>query len=167
MFRRLRSVADPRRLGHPGLLVPAALLLVACGPEVTVTNNATIPVRVILHSTYGGETLAPSPGESSTAELGEGPYSVTVIPDEEWVTYAKLTRKVLNDRLADAGNLTGPQLLDLIHRLKAIALQLQTYEDTANKFSAAGSCGGQVTQDTSAAATVQTGASGALTISCK
>jgi hypothetical protein len=88
-----------------------------------------------------------------------------VIPDAEWIEYAKLTRKVLNDQLANADKLTGPQLLDVIHRLKEIAAQMQQFEQAAGSSA---SCGGRLTEDNSAGlVVVSTTDSGALVISCR
>ncbi len=154
-----------RSLALLGLIV-AAGLIAGCAPTVTVANDTTFPVRAIVASGKTRAVLSPSPGERSTAEVGEGPYTVTVIPDAEWIEYAKLTRKVLNDQLANADKLTGPQLLDVIRRLKEIAVQMQQYEQSAGS---GGKCSGRVGGEGTEAAfvTVSQAADGRLVVACK
>jgi len=144
-----------------GLIV--AGLIAGCGPVIVVQNNTRIPVRAVVTSNGRSEVLSPSPGESSTAEAGEGPYTVTVIPDQEWIDYARATRKFLNDQLANSDNLTGPQLLQVVQRLKAVAAQMQEFENAAGKSQ---SCSGTLTSDGGGSVQVSTGADGALVVSC-
>ncbi len=146
-------------------MILAAALLAGCAPTITVTNQTTFPVRAIVTSKGTRNVLSPSPGESSTAEVNEGPYRVTVIPDAEWIEYAKLTRKVLNDQLANADKLTGPQLLDVIARLKDIAQRMAQYEQAAGTSN---SCGGKITEEsTGALVIISQDAVGTLVVSCK
>lgn len=146
-------------------VILAAALLVGCAPTVTVTNTTSFPVRAIVASKGTRNVLSPSPGESSTAEVVEGAYRVTVIPDAEWVEYAKLTRQVLNDQLANADQLTGPQLLDVIARLKDIATRMAQYEKAAGTSS---SCGGNLTsENNSGFVTISLDANGALVVICR
>jgi hypothetical protein len=154
-----------RLLALLGLIV-AAGLIAGCGPTVTVGNQTGFPVRAIVASGGTRVVLSPSPGEHSTADVGEGPYTVTVIPDAEWIEYAKLTRKVLNDQLANADKLTGPQLLDVIRRLKEIAAKMQAYERAAGSGSR---CSGRVGGEGKEAAfvTVSQDAAGRLVVACK
>ncbi len=139
-------------------------LVVACGPVVTVENKTKIQVRVIVSSPGRYDVLSPSPGESSTTEVDEGAYSVAVVPDKEWIDYAKATRQFLNDQLANSQNLTGPQLLEVIKRLKQVAGQIQQFEQ--QRTSAV--CSGFVSSDR-AVGTVQVniGVDGGLVVSCK
>lgn len=146
-------------------VILAAALLVGCAPTITVTNETSFPVRAIVASKGARNVLSPSPGESSFAEVTEGAYRVTVIPDAEWIEYAKLTRQVLNDQLANADKLTGPQLLDVIARLKDIATRMAQYEQAAGTSS---SCGGNITEDNGGALVViSVDAVGALVVSCR
>jgi hypothetical protein len=157
-MNRLRSLA---LLG----LIIAAGLIAGCAPTITVQNNTSFPVRAIVSAGKIRTVLSPSPGEHSTAEVGEGPYTVTVIPDAEWIEYAKLTRKVLNDQLANADKLTGPQLLDVIRRLKEIATRMQEFERAVGSRA---SCGGKISSDGGAAfVTISTSSSGALVATCR
>jgi hypothetical protein len=146
------------------LVVSLALLSDCGGPSVTVQNNTKFLVRAVVTSGGGSQVLSPSPGESASADVGEGVYSATVIPDTDWVEYAKLTRKVLNDRLANADNLTGDQLLDVVRRLKDIAAAMQQFEQAA---SSSGKCDGSVSQDGGGVVTVSTASDGSLVVSCK
>ena len=142
----------------------AALCLTACGPTISVQNDTSVPVRVIVTAQGKSDVLSPSPGESSSADASEGPYSVTIIPDQEWLDYAKTSRKYLNDQLANANNLSGAQLLDVVKRLKDIAARMKQFEDAANSGA---HCGGRISQDGGGAVTVSIGASGALVVACK
>jgi hypothetical protein len=151
------------RVARVVLLVAAALALAACGPTVSVTNKTTIPVRVVLVSADGSETFAPSPGESSYAEVSEGQFTVTAVPDADWTNYAKLTRQDLNDQLANSQNLSGAKLLDLVRRLKEIASRMDQMKKAAGS---AGSCSNTVTVDKNGAATVSIGADGKVAVRC-
>ena len=151
------------RLQISVLTMIAACCLAGCGPTVTVQNDTKFPVRVMVVAGDGSESLSPSPGESSSAEVGEGRYGVTVIRDEDWINYAKATRQFLNDQVANP-NLTGPQLLVVYQRLKDIAKRMQDYQDAGNGES---SCTGTVSQDSDGLATISTGTNGKLTVVCK
>ena len=87
-----------------------------------------------------------------------------MIPDAEWIEYAKLTRKVLNDQLANSDNLTGPQLLEVIRRLKGIAQRMQQYEQAAGS---AAVCGGRLAEDSTGLVVVSASDTGKLVISCR
>ncbi len=148
------------------ILLLMTALVVACGPFVTVENKTKIPVRVVVTSPGRSDVLSPSPGESSSAEVDEGAYSVAVIPDQEWIEYAKLTRQVLNDRLANSQNLTGAQLLDVVQRLKDIASKVQQFEQAAAGKGAG--CRGSVGSDSGGGRVqVNIGVDGTLVVSCK
>ena len=146
-------------------LIVAAVLLASCGPSVVVENRTSLPVRVIVYvGRQGGSVVSPSPGESSALAATEGVYRATVIRDAEWIEYAKLTRKDLNEQLANSDKLTGAQLLDVIRRLKDIAQRMQQYEQAAGS---AASCGGKLTEDSTGLVVVSTGSDGKLVIICK
>jgi len=146
-------------------LIGLTLGLVGCAPSVVVENKTGFAVRVVVTSANGSEVVSPSPGESSSAEVAEGTYRVTVIPDAEWLDHAKATRKFLNDQLANSGNLTGAQLLDVIQRLKDIAARMQQFESTAG---GGASCSGAVSSDGGGGvATITTAANGALVVACR
>src|SRR5437870_12132835 len=114
----------------------------ACSPNIIVSNSTSFVVRAVVTNGGHSQVLSPSPGESSSAEGEEGPYSVTVIPDQEWLDHAIATRKFLNDQLANSENLTGPQLLEVVRRLKDIALKIKQFEDTAGNGQG---CSGKIT----------------------
>ncbi len=141
----------------------ALVLLAGCAPAITVTNNTSFPVRAIVSSGKTRNVLSPSPGYSSTAEATEGPYRVTVIPDAEWIEYAKTIRAYLNDRLAHADQLTGPELLEVIRRLKEIATRMQQYEQAGG----GASCSGKINEEGGGLVTVSLGANGALVVVCR
>jgi hypothetical protein len=146
------------------IMLCSAAFLAGCAPSITVRNNTSFPVRVIVSSKGTRATVSPSPGESSTVEAAEGAYRATVIPDAEWIEWAKLTRKYLNDRLANSDQLTGPQLLEVIRRLKDVAQRMQQFEQAAGSSAA---CGGRLSEDSGGLVTVNADASGKLAISCR
>jgi len=141
-----------------------AVVLGGCAPTITVHNNTTIPVRVVITHSGGSETFAPSPGESSNGDLTEGTYRVVAIPDAAWVDYAKLTRQDLNQQIANSQNLSGQKLLDLVQRLKDIAKRMDEMQRAAGST---GACGGKVKEDSAAAAEISIGPSGQLVVACK
>lgn len=154
-----------RRVLYVLVFALALTIVSACAPAVTVENGTSFPVRVIVAWSGGRSVLSPSPGESSSVEVTQGAYRATAIPDAEWIEYARLTRKVLNDQLANADQLTGPQLLDVIRRLKEIALQMQQFENAAGSGA---SCGGRITEESGAGLVrVSADAGGKLVIACK
>ncbi len=138
--------------------------LAGCGPTVSVSNKTGFAVRAIVISAGARSVLSPSPGESSTAEVQEGPYKVVVIPDAEWLDYAKLKRKVLNDALANSDSLSGQQLLSVVAQLKDIAAKMQAFEQAAGSGA---SCGGRVSEDGGGLAEVSQAADGKLVVVCK
>ena len=146
------------------LLIFVTLLMAGCGPSIVVQNKTTFPVRVIVSASGKSEVLSPSPGESSAAAVSEGAYRVTVIPDAEWIEYAKISRKLLNDQLANSDKLSGPQLLEVIRQLKDIAARMQQYESAAG---AGASCSGRIAEDSGGVVTVSTAADGKLSVSCR
>lgn len=146
------------------LALAALCCLAGCGPTVTVVNSTKIPVRVVVTSSGGTESLSPSPGESSAAEVEEGTYNVSAIADQQWVDYAKATRQYLNDQIANSGSLSGAQLLAVVQRLKEVATQMQQLGTAGASGS---SCSGAVTQDADGLATITVGANGKLVLSCR
>jgi hypothetical protein len=152
------------RLAALAMLMLAALLFSACGPTVTVSNRTPFVVRASVNAGGSSQMLSPSPNESSSAEVDQGPYRVTVVPDKDWVEYAKATRAYLNERIANSDNLTGPQLLETIQRLKDIASAMQKFEKAAGPASG---CGGTVSNDASASVTVSLSDKGELVAACR
>ena len=135
-----------------------------CGPTITVQNNTKFPVRAVVSSGGKSEMLSPSPGESSSADASEGPYGVYVVPDEDWINYAKQVRQYLNDQLANSDKLTGPQLLNVIQRLKEIAMRMAQYERAGGSGNG---CSGSVAEDKDGLVTITTKADGGLVVACK
>lgn len=146
------------------LLCSSLLVLGACAPAITVSNNTTIPVRVIVVANGVAQTLSPSPGESSIAEVSEGTYAASVLPDAEWISYAQAVRKDLNEQLANSDSLSGAKLLDVIRRLKDIAQRMSQFQAAAGSQA---TCSGALSEDKNSVVTVSIGANGALAISCR
>ena len=133
-------------------LIVGAVLLVGCAPSVVVENKTGFAVRVVVHSAGRSEVVSPSPGESSVAEV------------VDWIEWAKLTRKVLNDQLTNSDQLTGPQLLEVVRRLKDIAARMQQYESAG----IGASCSGAVSSDGGdGSVVISTAANGALVATCR
>ncbi len=151
------------RMRSAALCAASAVLIAGCSPLIIVENHTRFPIRAFV-SQERTNAVSPSPGESSSVEATEGAYSVAVIPEQEWLEYAKLTRKVLIDELADPDHLTGAQLLDVINRLKDVAATMDEFQRAAGSQA---SCGGSVSEGGSSLVTVATGASGGLVVSCK
>lgn len=145
------------------LCIAAAVLVSGCGPSITVKNNTRFVVRAVVSQDKHREVVDPSPGESSTVDADEGLYRVSAVPDQEWIAYAKLTRKVLNDSLANADRLTGPQLLDVVQRLKDIAARIQQFESAAGSRSA---CSATITESGGGTVSITVGADGGLEATC-
>ena len=78
------------------------------------------------------------------------------------LAHANATRKFLNEQLSNP-NLSGPQLLEVVRRLKEIALKIKQFEDTAGNGQA---CSGQITQDGGGSVTVSTAADGSVKVAC-
>lgn len=131
------------RLVPVTLLFAILLLLIACGPTITVTNGTTFPVRAIVNANGTRNVLSPSPGESSSAEVEEGAYTVTVIADQEWINYARSVRQYLNEQIKNSDKLTGAQLLEVVRRLKEIAGRMADFERAAGAQAGA-SCSGRI-----------------------
>ncbi len=112
-------------------LAAIAVVFAGCAPSITVENRTPFDVRVIVNTPAGDETVAPTSGNNSEVAALEGRYNVTAFLDEEWIAWAKASRKGLNDSLADSSHLSGPQLLNVVQRLKDIAGRMQAYESTA------------------------------------
>jgi hypothetical protein len=151
---------------RPKLLVACLLfgvLLAACGPSITVTNNTKFPIRAVVTTSSGSDVVSPTPGNSSAVDADVGNYTVTAIPDADWVAYAQSVRQFLNDQLAHSDSLTGPQLLQVVQRLKDIAKQMQQFQAAAGKGS---SCTGAITENGGGTVNVGQAADGSLVVSC-
>ena len=153
-----------KRFAPLALCILGAVLVSGCGPTITVKNRTRFPVTATVRNGERHETLSPSPGESSSMDADTGPYFVYAVPEKDWLEYAKLTRKVLNESLADPSRLTGPQINDIVQRLKDIAERIQQYEGTAG---GARTCQGTISES-GAGGTVEitVGADGGLVARC-
>jgi len=146
----------------------AAILTVGCAPGVVIQNNAPFPVRAILVVGGQSQVLSSSAGGSSYAEVGSGSYQATVIPDAEWIEYARGTRQYLNDQLANSEALTGEQLLDVIRRLSDIAVAMDRFERAARSSAVgAASCSGKVSSESNGSVTVTASEDGRVFIECR
>lgn len=48
--------------------------IAGCAPSVTVENQTSFPVRVVVKAGVSSSVVSASPGESSTVEVSEGAY---------------------------------------------------------------------------------------------
>jgi len=150
------------------LAVAASLLMASCAPGIVIQNSTSFPVRAIIQAGGMTDVFSPSPGESSYAEVREGRYTATVIPDAEWIEYARATRQYLNDQLAHSENLTGPQLLDVIRRLKDIPAMMYQFERAARSSAVgAATCSGAVSAEADGLVKISTNEDGRIFIDCK
>ena len=145
------------------LLLAAIVGFLSGCSGITVSNKTRIPVRVIVYKPGGRDVLSPSPGESSTTDAEEGSYRAVAIADAEWIEYAKATRKFLNDQLSNP-DLSGPQLLDVIRRLKEVAGRMAEYEKAAK---ATETCFGYHSDTGPGLVTVTIGSTGGLLVACR
>jgi hypothetical protein len=155
-----------RRFVPFALCIAAAVLVSGCGPTITVYNRTRIPVRAQVFQGKQHAVVNPSPGESSTVDADLGPYVAIAEPEEDWLRYAKLTQKVLNESLADPSRLTGPQITDIVQRLKDIVERIQQYEGAGGRRS---SCRGKITEKEPEAhsVNVDVGVTGTLVATCR
>ena len=135
----------------------------SCSPTIDVKNQTAFVVRVIVSNGGKVQTVAPSPGEGSAVEAQEGPYSVYVVPDSDWLEYAKLVRKDLNEQLANSSGLSKEKIDQLIARLKDIAAKMKSYETAG----LGASCSGSISQNAGGSVTVgTTGSDAHIDVAC-
>jgi len=145
----------------------AAILAAGCAPYITVKNNTAIPVRALISAGGMQQVVSPSPGEASYPEVASGPFTAVVIPDAEWLEYARATRSYLNSQLANAESLSGEQLLDVIRRLKDIAVRIEQFERAAaNSSAGVGSCSGSVSSEQSGVVVIKSAPDGRIVLDC-
>jgi hypothetical protein len=157
-----------KRIGLLLVGLGAAILTAGCAPGIVIQNNAPFTVRAILVVGGQSQVLSPSAGGSSYAEVGSGSYQATVIPDAEWIEFARGTRQYLNEQLANSGALTGEQLLDVIRRLSDIAIAMDRFERAARSSAVgAASCSGAVSTEADGSVVVTTTEDGRILIECK
>jgi hypothetical protein len=164
------------KLRRVGRLLAGCVALAAmadsCAPVVTIENNTDFTVRAIVTSGKVRQVLSPGPGESASAEAQEGPYTVYVIPDQDWLEWATAVRDNLSARLADPKGLTTAQIEDVITQLRDIRFKIEQYEAAANAASDAGRsdqfsvCHGRIAEDGGAVVEV-THSGGKVFASCR
>ena len=146
-----------------GFLALAALAD-SCSPGITVNNETTFAVRAIVRTGDKLQTASPAPGGSAYVEGQPGPYTVTIIPDDDWLKYAQLVRKDLNEQLANSQNLSGEKVLQLVTRLKDIAAKMKAFQDAG----VGTSCSATITNEGGhGEVTVKTLANGEFYVTCK
>jgi len=78
--------------------------------------------------------------------------------------YTPATRQYLYDQLAHSENLTGPQLLDVIGRLKDIAVRMEQFQRAG---ASSATCSGAVSTEADGSVLVTTTEDGRILIECK
>ena len=102
--------------------------MAGCAPLVEIQNNTPFAVRVAVTSGGSRQVVSPSAGSTSSAEVVPGPYSVSVVPDAEWMDYARTVRTIIGDYAFSAQNLTPDQVFELAKRLADINSRIDAYE---------------------------------------
>ena len=139
------------------------LALAACSPSVTVSNGAGFPVRAIVTGEEGARNVhLVSPAETVNGDVPDGAYTVTVVPDADWVAYAQTLRDRLEERLVNAPSLTSADVNEIVARLAEIAARLRAFEREAGSAS----CQGIVAADAIATAEIVVESDGSLTVIC-
>jgi len=107
--------------------------LLSCSPMIMVNNRSNVGVRVAVFPPGGGKQIvSAAPGERNGVSVnGYGQYIAVVVPSQEWLESAKLSRQVLSDLLAKPQNLTPDQIRNLIQQLNAIETKIKQYERAA------------------------------------
>ena len=148
------------------MLLAAVLLLIALGcSELTVKNNASNPVRIVV--TMPGESVP----ETVLLDVGEsdyfvsdydGTYTVTAVMDESWRDKLKETREELTLMLL--GQFGEMEQVEISRITRALG-QIETLLD---KEMQPVSCSGSVNDETSGYAVIEVHLSGiGLTITCE
>jgi hypothetical protein len=145
------------------VLAAVVLAVAACSPSVTVSNGAGFPVRAIVIGEEGARNVhLVSPGDVVNGDVPDGPYTVTVVPDADWVAYAQTLRDRLEARLVDAPSLTSADVNEIVARLAEIASRLRSFERDAG----GGTCTGTVAADATATAEIVIEPDGSLKVFC-
>ena len=139
--------------------------MISCSPTITVYNITSFDVVATINSGGKRQVVSPSPGETSSAEAQQGAYTATVIPSQVWRDHAQATRDYLNSQLAHPENLTGPQLLEVVQRLKDIAGKLKEYEDAYQTLEGA-SCTATIGENGGGIVKIGTDSDGTLWVIC-
>jgi hypothetical protein len=146
----------------------AAVLLAACAPTITVSNNTAVPVRVMVMPPGGSrQVVSISANESIGVEYAEkGFYTAVVIKDQQWIEYTKQKRDYLTQRLQNPQNLSQEEVKEITQQLKEIQKQISAFESSPEPGSA---CSSKVDPeaDTSGLVNISQGADGALLAVCQ
>jgi hypothetical protein len=99
---------------------------------IHVHNDTKIGIHAYVSYPGGGAVLSPDPGSYSEIEAnGNGSFTVTASPAQDWVDYAKTASKVLNDQLNDPAKLSPDQVRGIQQRLNDFRSKIQSYETAA------------------------------------
>lgn len=141
------------------------LFLSSCAPLLRIENETTLGVKALVSipgSMRQLVTVEPM-NDAGLDTIGIGKYIVVVIPDKDWLEYARLQARVLNDLLTGSPNLSPQQANDIKTKLKEIHTALEQYE----KAKSGAACSGKLDSEGFNLATISQDASGNLAISCK
>ena len=90
------------------------------------------------------------------------PFSITIVPDADWVAYALTLRERLESRLADPSNLTPSDVTEIVARLVEIAARLRAFD----RATGVATCRAKVAADAIAVAEIVVGSDGRLSVTC-
>jgi hypothetical protein len=147
------------------LLLIAAALLAGCGPYVTLENKTDVGIKFITN--VGGEQSATSvfPGETSSATGSDyGSYSISVIPNEDWLAWARDFTNALSDQLKHGRDLTPEDVQRITRNLATIREQMAQFEKLAKDAGA--TCSGKTSDEKSSVVTVTRSDDGKLIVTC-
>jgi hypothetical protein len=125
---------------HLTLFTGAALLLLACA-TVNVVNNGTraAVVQVTLPDEAYGTTRIEAGGSDAWIAAVEGPFTVTVLPDEEYIASIREIRENMSSVMLDPVVLASPSAL-----LYAIGLVEGIEQRIANLEKSGTACSGEI-----------------------
>jgi hypothetical protein len=136
------------------------VFLTACEPGVSVMNETTIEIRVLVTSGGRSSVVSVTPGESSNVEA-TGSFVAAVIPSEEWNQNMTILRNYLQEKMKNKNDLTGPQIQEVMKKLQEVEKQLQTYQKASGS-----ACSGVVPEGELGYVTVTQAADGPLVVQC-
>ena len=145
-------------------LLLAALAIAGCSPSLSVSNATSFEVRAIVAGEGGTRNVhLVRPGQSSSGDIPEGEYSVTVVPDQAWTAAARASRDVLLRRLARPDELGPTEVQAILRELDVLHEKLAAFEAEA---ATGASCSGTVPADGVGVADVGIEADGQLVVRC-
>lgn len=107
------------------LVIAAAVIVAGCDeyPSLSIANGSNADARVTVTAGDRRSSVAVVAGGRLTVEADEGPYTVVVVANKEWLREGLAIRKQLLDQI-QSGTLSEDQLRDVFQQFKAIEFRL-------------------------------------------